>query len=59
MKYYNMYYKNNKINNRPLTDDDLKTIYSSKKYIIKHNTLSGNNEQIPLSEVRLIKTIII
>ena len=54
-----MYYKNNKINNRPLTDDDLKTIYSSKKYIIKHNTLSGNNEQIPLSEVRLIKTIII
>lgn len=59
MKYYNMYYKNNKINNRPLTDEDVNTIYNSNNYIIKHNTLSGKNEQIPLSKVRLIKTIII
>ena len=59
MKYYNMYYKNMKINNRPLKEDDLKSIYNSKKYIIKHNSLTNKNEQIPLSEIQLIKTIVI
>ena len=54
-----MYYKNMKINNRPLKEDDLKSIYNSKKYIIKHNSLTNKNEQIPLSEIQLIKTIII
>ena len=59
MKYYNMYYKNMKINNRPIKDEDLKHIFNSKKYIIKHNSLTNKNEQIPLSEIQLIKTIVI
>ena len=59
MKYYNMYYKNTKINNRPLTNEDVQLIYKSNKYIVKHDSLTNKNEQIPLSAVKLIKTIII
>jgi hypothetical protein len=59
MKYFNLYYKENKINNYPLTEDELNNIFSSNKPIIKNDFITGESDNIPLDKIRIIKTIII
>lgn len=58
MKYYNIYYKDTKINNRPLTDEELDTIKNSKS-IYKRNSITEKLEEIPINKIRIIKTILI
>lgn len=59
MKYFNLYYNESKINNRPLTQEELDIIIKENKDIIKHNNVTNKNEKIPLSKIKAIKTIII
>jgi len=56
--YYNLYYKDTKINNRPITDDDLKLVKESK-IINKRNMITGKLEIIPVNRIKFVKTIII
>ena len=58
MKHYNLYYKEYKLNNRPLTSEDLKNILNQKT-IIKKNSITNKNEQINTSDIRIVRTIII
>ena len=58
MKGINLYYKDNKINNRPLTFEELKKIMENE-YIYKRNEYTGYLEKIPVKNVSKIKTIII
>ena len=59
MKCFNLYYNESKINNRPLSKEELDNIFTENKDIIKHNSVTGKNEKIPLNKIRVIKTIII
>lgn len=59
MKCFNLYYNDSKINNRPLTRDEVETIMKTDKDIIKHNNVTGKNEKIPLNRIKIIKTIVI
>lgn len=58
MKYYNIYYKDVKINNRPLTDKELDAIKDSK-LIHKRNNITEKMEEIPVNKIKIIKTILI
>lgn len=58
MIYYNLYYKDSKINNRPITDKDLELVKESKT-ISKKNRLSGKIEEIPVNKIQIVKTILI
>lgn len=58
MKHYNLYYKESKLNNRPLTLEDLENILKQKT-IIKKNSITNKNEQINTSDIRIVRTIII
>ena len=59
MKFFNLYYNDSKINNRPLSKEELDNIMKTDKDIIKHNNITGKNEKIPLNKIRVIKTIVI
>lgn len=52
--HYNIYYKNQKINNYPLTKMDLDKILSQKE-IHKNN----NFETISIKDINIIKTIVV
>lgn len=58
MKYYNLYYKDLKINNRPITEDELKSVKESKT-IYKRNNVTQKLESISVKEIHIRKTIII
>ena len=58
MKYFNVYYKDIKINNRPLTEDDIKSIKDSK-FIYKRNNITNKLENIPTNKIKIIKTTLI
>lgn len=58
MKCYNLYYQNERLNNRPISKDDLiNNILSNKKeYIYKTKSL-GNNTHIVKINIKDIKII--
>ena len=58
MKYYNLYYRDSKINNRPITEQDLEVVKKSKN-ISKRNFITGKLELIPVNQIEVVKTIII
>ena len=58
MIYYNLYYKGNKLNNRPISEEEKTTILKNKE-IFKQNKLSNTLNKINTSEIHFIKTIII
>ena len=58
MNYYNIYFKGQKINNRPLTDEELKNIKEQKE-IYKHNNITNSLEKISTNDVYAVRTIII
>lgn len=59
MKYFNLYYNDSKINNIPLTQEELNDIFKSNKKISKSNSITGEIIDIPLDKIKIIKTIII
>lgn len=58
MNYYNIYYKDNKLNNRPLSEDEVSNVKNLKE-IYKRNTISNKLEKIDTSKITYIKTILI
>jgi hypothetical protein len=59
MKYFNLYYKESKINKYPLTQEELEEVFNMNKDIIKNDLLLNTSETIPLNKVRIVKTIMI
>ena len=57
MKLYNLYYKNEKINSKPLKDNDINEL-KNKNYIYKKID-KFNSIKLPLNEVKIIKCILI
>lgn len=58
MKYFNLYYLDSKLNNRPLNEDELET-FKKSKIVSKRNSITGKIENIPVDRIRVIKTIVI
>ena len=58
MKYYNLYYKDSKLNNRPVNEMQLDTILN-QKHIYKRNSITNKIEDIPTNQIQIIKTILI
>lgn len=58
MKYYNLYYLDNKLNNRPITESQLENIMNQKN-IYKRNSITNKIENIPTDKIQIIKTILI
>jgi len=57
MKVYNIYYKNEKINSRPLKETDLEDMLK-KQYILKKID-NYNSEKILLKDTKIIKCTLI
>ena len=58
MIYYNLYYKGNKLNNRPISEEEKTTILENKE-VFKHNKVNKTLNKINTNEIHFIKTIII
>ena len=58
MNYYNIYFKGQKLNNRPINEDDLSQV-KAKKEIYKRNNITNNLEKISINEIQYVKTILI
>jgi len=56
MQKYNIYYGYNKINNKPLTNDDINIILS-KNYIYKN--IDGKNIKINTSSIKILKCTVL
>ena len=60
MKGYNLYYKNERLNNMPLSKEELIEIYNnSNKYIYKHNTILNQTKEIDKNKVRIVECTIV
>lgn len=58
MKYYNLYSKDLKLNNRPINEEELENIMKAKK-IGKRDPITGKLVHIPINQIKVIKTILI
>ena len=58
MIYYNLYYKGNKLNNRPISEEEKATILDNKE-VFKQNKINKTLNKINTNEIHFIKTIII
>ncbi len=58
MIYYNLYYKGNKLNNRPISEEEKTTILENKE-VFKQNKVNKTLNKINTNEIHFIKTIII
>jgi len=58
MNYFNLYFKGRKLNNRPVTDEEISEI-KKKKEIYKRNNITNNLEKISINEIQYVKTILI
>ena len=58
MKYYNLYYKDALINNRPLTEEEALSVYK-ESIIYKYDKISKRNIPIETKNIQYVKTIII
>ena len=58
MIYYNLYYKGNKLNNRPISEEEKTTILKNKE-VFKQNKVNKTLNKINTNEIHFIKTIII
>ena len=58
MKAYNLYYQNERLNNRPLSKEDLiKDVLSNKKEYIYKTKIFNNNTKIMKINVKDIKIV--
>jgi hypothetical protein len=55
---FNLYYLDSKLNNRPLTEEELE-VFKKSKIVTKRNSVTGKMENIPINKIRVIKTILI
>ena len=55
---YNLYYKGNKLNNRPISEEEKTTILENKE-VFKQNKVNKTLNKINTNEIHFIKTIII
>lgn len=58
MKYYNIYYKGVKINNRPLTQEMADSL-RNEKVIYKKNSVTNKLDSIEIDKIKFVDTIII
>ena len=58
MIYYKLYYKGNKLNNRPISEEE-KTKILNNKEVFKQNKINKTLNKINTNEIHFIKTIII
>ena len=58
MIHYNLYYKGNKLNNRPISEEEKTTILENKE-VFKQNKVNKTLNKINTNEIHFIKTIII
>ena len=58
MIHYNLYYKGNKLNNRPISEEEKTTILENKE-VFKQNKINKTLNKINTNEIHFIKTIII
>ena len=58
MIHYNLYYKGNKLNNRPISEEEKTTILDNKE-VFKQNKINKTLNKINTNEIHFIKTIII
>lgn len=58
MNYYNMYYQGRKINNRPITDQEMIDIKEQNE-IYKRNNITNKLIKIPVNDIQYVKTILI
>ena len=60
MKAYNLYYKDQKFNNRPLSLEELKEMAKvSKKGIIYKKDIKGNMIPIKLKNIKIVECTIV
>lgn len=63
MKYYNLYYKNERLNNRPMSKDDvINNVLSNKKdYIYKAKVFDGTSQivKINLKDIKIVDCIVV
>lgn len=57
MKAYNIYYNNERINNRPISREEMLNNILPKKYIFKQN--GKDLIKIDLSKTKIIETILV
>lgn len=58
MNYFNLYFKGRKLNNRPVTENEIFEI-KKKKEIYKRNNITNDLEKISTNEIQYVKTILI
>lgn len=56
--HYNLYYNGFKVNNRPLTEEQLEEVRGYEN-IYKRNPITNKIEAIPSKKLKLVETIII
>lgn len=63
MKAYNLYYKNERLNNRPMSKEDLeKNILQNKKEYIYKKKIFGNTTDIAkinIKDIKIVECIIV
>ena len=60
MKGYNLYYKNERLNNLPLSKEELlEMINDSNKYIYKHNSILHKTKEIKKTDIKIIECTIV
>jgi hypothetical protein len=59
MKHYNIFYKNKKVNNKPISDEKIKIMLDNAKNNMVALEYKSNIVNVPLSDIRIIKCIIV
>ena len=61
MKGYNLYYKNECINNAPLSVEDLHELFTVNKneYIYKHNVILKKIKEIDKKKIKIVECTIV
>lgn len=61
MKHYNIYYKNNRINNYPISENDLRDniLNNTDKYIYKRDILSNKIDKINKKDIHIVECIVV
>jgi hypothetical protein len=58
MKYYNLYHKDSKLNNKPISEDEKNEIIKQHE-IYKKCMFNNKLERIKTKDIKFVKTIII
>jgi hypothetical protein len=59
MKHYNIFYKNKKVNNKPISDEKIKIMLDNAKNNMVALEYKSNIVNVPLSDIRIIKCVIV